>query len=478
MRSDDRLFTKAVLATAAASALTANASAAELDGPIAFDTLAIDSLSHGKDRKAGKGREEPQREVSGPMAFDPISGSAYAELTMDAMVLNSEPWVIPGDFEQYIVSDETDLDIYVGNDWNDMNTVNETRKHAGRYLYRTHEVRPVGDDDANSRRNDGGSGGAVSVVDLRTGKTKEVVGRADWEALDGILWTPWHTILFAEEVNAATRPDPNYPLACCGLVYELQLDKKDPTTAKSVTARPLLGSMSHEGIETDTEGNVYVIDEDRKPNGQIYRFVPDEYGDLSSGTLYALKVANGAQTGEAEWVELDLDPVTFNAEEAAKAAGATGYCRPEDLERIGQTLYAALTCEDVNDPLNPNGAGAVLSITLDGAPQVNYFVKHGENVDYEDPANGITGFKSPDNLADGPDGKLWIVEDNVPSDIWVAEPDNDGDGYSDGVHLFASLKDDGAEGTGIYFGKDPRTLFVNIQHSATGNDKTMAITNR
>ncbi|MGB5097409.1 MAG: alkaline phosphatase PhoX [Porticoccaceae bacterium] len=93
-------------------------------------------------------------------------------------------------------------------------------------------------------------------------------------------------------------------------------------------------------------------------------------------------------------------------------------------------------------------------------------------------AAGITGFRSPDNLANGPDGRLWIVEDNVPSDIWVAEPDHDGDGKSDGVHLFASLKDDGAEGTGIYFGKDPHTLLVNVQHSATGNDKTVAITNR
>lgn len=56
-----------------------------------------------------------------------------------------------------------------------MNIVNETGKHAGRYMYRTHEVR----------------GGAVSVIDLKTGMTKEVIGRVDWEALDGIVWTPF-----------------------------------------------------------------------------------------------------------------------------------------------------------------------------------------------------------------------------------------------------------------------------------------------
>jgi hypothetical protein len=415
--------------------------------------------------------------VNGPMGFDPIPESAYAGLTNDPLVLNSTPWMIPEGFSQSIVSDENDLDIYVGTSWNDMNTVNETRKQAGRYLYRTHEVRPGAfGDDRNSLRNDGGSGGAMSVVDLNTGAAVELAARTDWEAMDGILWTQWGTLLAAEEVNASARPDPEYPGACCGLVYEIKLDPKDPTVAESVTTRPLIGSMSHEGIESDSEGNIYVIDEDRKPNGQIYKFVPDSYGDLSSGTLYALKVANGAQVGDAEWVELSLDPVTFNAEEAAKAAGATGYCRPEDLERIGSTMYVALTCEDVNDASNRSGAGAVLAITLNGAPRVSYFVAHGENVGFEDRGAGITGFKSPDNLAHGPDGKLWIVEDNVPSDIWVAEADNDGDGYSDGVHLFASLKDEGAEGTGIYFGKDPHKLFVNIQHSVTGNDKTMAIT--
>lgn len=92
---------------------------------------------------------------------------------------------------------------------------------------------------------------------------------------------------------------------------------------------------------------------------------------------------------------------------------------------------------------------------------------------------GVTGFAKVDNLAKGPDGKLWMVEDNDFSDIWVYDPrsaDVNGDGYKDGVQLFASLKDKPAEGTGIYFGRDPHVLFVNVQHSGTGNDKTMAIT--
>lgn len=396
--------------------------------------------------------------ASGPMAFDPIAGSA--ELTADADLLNREPWVIPEGYTQHVVSDENQLDIYPGmTDWNDMNTVNETGKHAGRYLYRTHEVRPGADLSTFS-------GGAVSMVNLRTGETDLVVQRPDWEALDGIVWTPWQTLLVAEETGLARLTDPDFPTAVRGLAYEIRLDPRNPAAAQSVEVRPMLGSIAHEGIEVDAEGNVYVIDE--YAAGAIYKFVPEVYGDLSSGQLYALKVddsATGDRTGQAEWVALDMEVAQIDARQAAVNAGATTYGRPEDLERIANTLYVAITSEN-----------RVLSISLGGAPTVKTFVQAGMNAPAE--ASGVTGLAKVDNLANGPDGRLWIVEDNVPSDIWVAEPDRDGDGYADGVHLFASLRDRGAEGTGIYFGRDPHTLYVNVQHSVTGDDKTMAITNR
>ena len=421
--------------------------------------------------------------LNGPMSFNPIAGSAYG-MENDADIATT-PWVIPQGYVQSIVSDETDLNIYVANDWSDMNTVNETGKHAGRYMYRTHEVRggAIGN-DGNSLRVDGSSGGAVSVVDLKTGIARELAGRVDWEALDGIVWTPWRTVLFAEEAGTTLRPDPDAPNAASGLVYELELARRDPMSAESVTVRPMLGALAHEGLEIDAEGNVYVIDEDRK--GSIYKFVPDTYGDLSSGQLYALKVMNGAKTGEAEWIALDMAQAQIRAHVAATAVGATEYCRPEDLERIASTLYVALTCEDVDNAANTSGknvagynVGAVLAIKLGEQPSAQYVVASGKNTPFENHSTGTTGFAKVDNLANGPDGKLWMVEDNDYSDIWVYDPrskDANGDGYKDGVHLFASLKDKPAEGTGIYFGKDPQTLFVNVQHSGTGNDKTMAIT--
>ena len=146
--------------------------------------------------------------ADGPMGFEPISGSAYGQ----ASSTWTEPFIVPEGFQQTLVADETTLDIYGNNvdDLTDMNTVNETGIRAGRYLYRTHEV---------------GSNGAVSVVDLETGEAQVIAQDPGWRRLDGIRWTPWGTVLFAEETTG-------------GRLFEIYLDPADPTTAVRVETRP------------------------------------------------------------------------------------------------------------------------------------------------------------------------------------------------------------------------------------------------
>lgn len=397
------------------------------------------------------------------MGFEPIPGSAYGQVT-DAWTV---PFIIPEGFSQAKVSDETDFDIYPGeNDLDDMNTVNETGRQAGRYLYRTHEV-----DDL----------GAVSVVDLRGERAPLVLVQEGNPAypeltsatdLDGIRWTPWRTILFAEE----ELEEPVAGTQDFGHLYEIILDPNDPMRAIDVKDRPEVGRIRHEGIEVGPDSSVYVVDE--LNGGSIFRFVPKKRGDLSSGQLYALKISGltdaeqlwdsgNPHVGSFDWIALDQSMVTVNANVAADAVHATEYGRPEDMELISQVLYVANTTED-----------RVIAIDL-RKRTVSTFVLAGLNVPVEDAGASVTGFNNPDNLAEGPDGRLWIVEDNVPSDIWVTEEDRDRDGAADGVHLFASMVDSAAEGTGIYFGKDPRTLFVNLQHAAKPlADGTWMITNR
>ena len=364
-----------------------------------------------------------------------------------------QPFNLPAGYSQTIVSDEvTDFAPVAGSgaDLPDMLTLNETGPNAGRYVYRTHEV---------------GSNGAVTRTDLWTGETTLVAQATHYEALDGIVWTPWGTVLFAEERIVASFRDPAVPNAVGGLVYEF-----DPRTGLTV-ARPAVGARSHEGLRFDAQGNLYGISESTpgiNGSGAIYKFVPDVRGDLSSGQLYALKVLDASRTGPAVWVPLDRQLVQTNSDDAAIAVGATGWGRPEDIEINtstgntpggAQVMYIPSTSEDL-----------VLRIALSGnEATVTNYVQEGVNV---------TGLSSPDNVALDKQGNLYIMEDNGPGDVWVARPGNSNSDLPSEVVRFASLSDCSAEPTGGYFDLIGKTLYIHIQHAggALRNDLFVAIT--
>ncbi|HEU5305284.1 MAG TPA: alkaline phosphatase PhoX [Gemmatimonadales bacterium] len=360
----------------------------------------------------------------------------------------SQPFTLPVGFGQTIIAREGDggtADLW------DMNTQNETGMQAGRFLYRTHEV---------------GSNGQVSVTDLETNVTRVLATRPDWERLDGIVWTPWGTLLAAEETNAAALSDPAVPQAVAGLVYEI-----NPETGAAV-ARPAIGSRSHEGLRFDPQGNLYGIAESSPPTGgYIYKFVPDQPGDLSSGQLHALQLVtpNADRTGEAVWVPLDRTAVQVSSDAAATAIQATGYPRPEDVEITtstgnnrggGNVLYVAITGED-----------RVLGIDLhepDEGGQSTAFVY----TYVRDGLNAPADFDSPDNLALDRSGNLYSAEDpgtasarGLGDDIWVASPSGAGGPQpAQPIVRFASLTDCNAEPSGIYFDQRGWALYVHAQH--------------
>jgi len=392
--------------------------------------------------------------VNGPFSFQPLTASA-APGSQDAC----RPMALPDGFSQTILVAETDacagdhvvLDAVDGqSDLRDMNTVNETGRQVGRFLYTTHE--------------NGSGSGALSVIDLKTMQTSiytagDFAIAPAWSRLDGIEWTPWGTILVAEEDGAFGR------------LFECYVDGLEVSTCID---RPKVGRMSHEGIAADENGNVYVGDE--LNGGSVYRFEPARYGDLSEGTLYALNVPGSTTvcsgtsgvgvtpTGQAEWVALDIAPGQ-SAREAADLAGVSDFCRPEDAELIGPNLYFAMTTTKnvLRIPVNTD------------RPYVTEYAGINTNMYNESDVEDF-GLHSPDNLASDVAGNLYIVEDNSPSDIWVATPDKDGDGAADSVVLFGTLTTIGAEGTGIYFPRtQPKTMLINVQHAADGNDMTLAI---
>jgi uncharacterized protein len=406
--------------------------------------------------------------VGGPFQFTPLAASTACVVGGAGAYPAEQPFVLPAGFIQTVIAREGDGGST--DNW-DMNTLNETGAHAGQLLYRSHETPQAGQ---------------VTVTELATGVTRILAERADWNRLDGLVWTPWNTLLVAEEMRPErlpSTPAPEFPAAQAGLVYEI-----DPVTGANV-ARPALGAKAHEGIRIDPQGNVYGISETgpttrvgtpprAAPGGYIFKFVPDQRGDLTSGQLYALKIvtATGDRTGEAEWIPLDRTLVTIDADQAATLAGATGYGRPEDVEIAtatgnnrggGNVLYVAVTDEsrvlriDLREPGGANEHDTAL---------VTDYVRQGVNA----PAD----FSNPDNLALDKNGNLFITEDTTTPpgmDIWVAVPNEGQHETAAQTVRFASLTDCGAEPSGLYFDTTGTTLYVNVLHRSGPDPRDLGI---
>ena len=445
--------------------------------------------------------------------FTPLATSAACTPVPSGRA--SQPFLIPDGYAQQVVSEEGDPGSNVNTDNWDMSTQNEFGEDAGRYVYRTHENRS-------------GQASQVSLTDLKTGELEILAERADWEAFDGIVWTPWGTILAAEEVIVAAARDPQAPQAEAGLVYEFFIDEDDPsrldpsreritpgdgtsdTTQDGIRVRPALGAKSHEGLRFDKRGNLYGIAESRGrttagQSGAIFRFVPDRKGDLSSGRLQAFQSPN-RQDGEGRWIDLDRTQAQIDADREAESKGANEYQRPEDVEtgqstgkdrnNGGNTVYVAITEGDDEGVL-------AIDVSRPERPfAYDYVGKQAGNASEPD-------FDAPDNLALDRKGNLVIAEDPpvnpIGADYFVAAPPQGGDDDGDGgkrrqpartVQRFASLMDCAGEPSGPYFALagterfarqnpdpavagvvDGETLFGHRQHAGLGSpiDQLVAI---
>ena len=138
-----------------------------------------------------------------------------------------------------------------------MITTNETGPHKGRYLLRCSKraLRRAAPRPRNRRR------------PTRSGRAPT---RASHVAFDACYWTPWGTLITAEE-SLGDRSPPARPVAVRTAVRAQEPDSTraghlppsppTATTAPISSIRTSIPRVSHEGIQFDKAGNMYFIDE-------------------------------------------------------------------------------------------------------------------------------------------------------------------------------------------------------------------------
>jgi secreted PhoX family phosphatase len=426
--------------------------------------------------------------------FTPLASSAGPTADESAPIVFGNP-----DFRQRSITDrQSQLAALEPNSgsW-DMNTLNQTGRRNGRYLFTVFET--------------GHSG--VQRHDLRTGETDTIwqsVVPGTHVSFDASFWTPWGTLITAEEAWSSAG-DPAHPLPY-GRLFELKNPTRAPAIFDPVTAvsndgadfvhQNVIPRTSHEGIQLDGAGNLYFVDE--LNGGNLYRYTPaadfkkvvaGRADYFAAGQTFVLRVGDGNTpnaTGAFTWVPFtdkrgkalpgaltvtDANGVTSvdarNTTNLPQFKG-TDYQRPEDMQiqtvRGADYLYVTTTTTHETYRLDLNRR--MISVFADR-----------NTIDLATGTAVGSALANPDNLAVDHDGNIYIVEDRsggVDDDIWFANDRNkDGDlkDPGEGLARWASNGTVGSEFTGLYFDPFNRDrAWVNIQHPASGNDRTIEIT--
>jgi secreted PhoX family phosphatase len=380
-----------------------------------------------------------------------------------------------------------------------MNTLNETGKQNGRYLFTVYETGQAG----------------VQRLDRKTGEVDTLwislssTSPANYVAFDASYWTPWGTLITAEEswstaVNGSTSPygrlfELKNPLTAPGISNPLTVASND---GADFVHQNVIPRTSHEGIQFDAAGTMYFIDE--LNGGNLYKYTPKasmkdvmtgKADYFAAGQTFVLRVGDGNvanATGSYEWIPFtdenglalvgaltitDVNGVvSVDARNTTNlpAFKGTDYQRPEDLQiqEVGRKEYLYMATTTTNEVYRLDLANKTITVFA-----------NRDTLDLATGASVGTGLTSPDNLAVDHDGNIYIVEDRnggVDDDIWFARDLNkDGDltDPGEGLGRWASNGTVGSEFTGLYFDpKNKHRAWVNIQHPDSFNDRTIEIT--
>ena len=273
-----------------------------------------------------------------------------------------------------------------------------------------------------------GAGGGVSAI--RFGADGEPVSA--YRVLKGTKWncaggaTPWGTWLSCEEFRN-------------GMVWEC-----DPFKPGQGVARKAMGVRPHEAAPTDPDtGVVYLTEDDHE--GRLYRFIPDRYGDLSSGALFAAQVGAGGLVTwipvSPKWPARGKDTTLFDRGEGAWISHGTLYFSTTETDRVWALDLATQRISVIYD-----GQGANIGDALHEPDNVTIHERTGHAFVAED--------------ADD----IQLVQLVRSGTAWVAAP------------FLQFVGHGGSEVTGPTFSPDGSRLYVNSQRGFDGNGMTFEIT--
>jgi Bacterial protein of unknown function (DUF839) len=221
-----------------------------------------------------------------------------------------------------------------------------TYDYGTHFLFQGHELGVAGASYITRINLDADAAHRVTLLATKDANGNPIAG------IDGSTWDPWaKRLLFTtENQNAPTyAATPGFP----SLVTDVS---------------GALGRGGYEGVQNDSAGNMWIVEDiggptktgttAKRPNSFIYRYMPATPGDLQHGKLEALQVLNSSgdpitfesqaalnspdqvalhtyrNTFQTRWVTVHNTAVDgnspFNANLAAKAAGATPFKRPEN----------------------------------------------------------------------------------------------------------------------------------------------------
>jgi hypothetical protein len=278
--------------------------------------------------------------------------------------------------------------------------------------------------------------------------------------------TPWGTTLSGEETRATGDVNAD---GYQDVGWLVEVDPLTKSVKKNSSGKQeklwALGRMAHENATVAPDSKTVYFGED-DPTGCLYKFVATNVRDLSSGTLYVLKLdstlVSGAPTkSTASWIQV---PNTTKADRnstysLAISLGATQFNGIEDVE-YGPDGNVYFSSKGYGRVYRFKDLGTKASGFITFVGGMNYTINYGTGTVSEPWGIGN------DNLAFDGEGNLWVLQDGGKNYIWVVK--NGHTQASPKVSIFGTVPL-GGEPTGITFSPDYKFLFMSVQHPNTNN---------